>query len=83
MAAFFEVLRDRVNSDPDTEGKLLSITLPAYYKHLKAFQLSRLEKVVDYFILDATNLHGQWDSGNQGNKWPAPECPNKWSIDAC
>ncbi|KAJ5869329.1 CAZyme family GH18 [Penicillium solitum] len=43
----------------------LSITLPASYWYLQHFDISNLQKHVDFFNIMTYDIHGKWDLGNE------------------
>lgn len=52
---FLQLLRSRLSN-----GKSISIALPASFWYLKQYPVKEMAKYVDYFIYMTYDLHGQW-----------------------
>nr|POE90695.1 killer toxin subunits alpha/beta [Quercus suber] len=57
--------RLRESFDQSNPGYEISITLPSSYWYLRGFDLSNLQRSVDYFNAMTYDLHGMWDQHNR------------------
>ncbi|PWY73000.1 glycoside hydrolase [Aspergillus heteromorphus CBS 117.55] len=57
----------------DVPNKTISTTAPSSYWYMKGIPIMAISEVVDYIVLMAYDLHGQWD---YNNTYADPGCPD-------
>ncbi|KAM0254537.1 hypothetical protein ACHAQJ_006697 [Trichoderma viride] len=64
---FLKLVREKLPNQ-----RSLSAAVPASYWYLRGFPIKKMAPVLDYIVVMAYDLHGQWDVGR---KWAMDGCP--------